>query len=345
MAIPPTMMQGVIPQTLLNSFTAGNAPQGGIAVTGTMPPRTMGAPAAADTGAQAPATLAEMTRLLGGDLSGSLSSGDKLLALSGLLRSATRSGRRAGLTPQQVIGDIRQQKLAELQNRMAIEQMRAAQAQRQQQLQMVNEYAGALDDPKQRAALMALGPEKAAEKMADVAFRQRQVQQILTDEAGKSRIVFGDGSEGTLSFNVERGAKWIKGDPMNTGTQVLVKVDEKTEEPIRGKDGQFQTMAIGTSWADQQRIANETERLALARRTAAREAAGGGGGRSKRNAPAEIYDTSGNRVLAEFDSGSRQYFVPGTNTVVRRGVTPATGLDRLRSMGGGRGPLFNPGGR
>lgn len=85
-------------------------------------------PNAAGTGA-APAqdNSAEMLRLLGGDLSGSLSSGDKLLALSGLLRSATRSGRRAGLTPQQVIGDLQKRKLAEVQGRMQVEQLRQKQ--------------------------------------------------------------------------------------------------------------------------------------------------------------------------------------------------------------------------
>lgn len=256
---------------------------------------------------QGPDSLAELTRLLGGDLSGSLSSGDKLLALSGLLRSATRSGRRAGLTPEQVISGLQQRKVAEVQNRLAIEQMRAAQAQRQQQLKMVNEYANAIADPKQRAALLALGPEKAAEKIADVAFRQRQVQQILTDEAGKSRIVFGDGSEGTLSFNVERGAKWIKGDPMNTGTQVLVKVDEKTEEPIL-EDGKFQTMAVGTSWADQQRIALETQRVAIARANAAREGAGGEGGASGDGKVRTIVYTLPGRAAPQVGRG---YVLPG----------------------------------
>jgi hypothetical protein len=73
--------------------------------------------------AQGPDSLAEFTRLLGGDLSGSLTGGDKLLALSALMRSATRSGRRAGLTPQQVMGQLQQQKVAEVQNRMALQGM------------------------------------------------------------------------------------------------------------------------------------------------------------------------------------------------------------------------------
>lgn len=232
---------------------------------------------------QGPDSLAEMTRLLSGDLSGSLTSGDKLLALSGLLRSATRSGRRAGLTPQQVISDLQRQKVGEVQNRLAVEQLRMAETQRRQQLAMVNQYAGALEDPQQRAALMALGPEEAAKKISEVAFRPRQVQQIVTDEQGQTKLVFGDGTTGNLDFKLERGAKWIKADPTGSGTQVLVKVDEKTEEPIL-KDGKIQTMAAGTSWADQQRIAISKANLDLSR---ARGSGGGGGGGSSKQ-PTQI---------------------------------------------------------
>lgn len=97
-----------------------------------------------------PNTTAEMLRLLGGDLSGSLSSGDKLLALSGLLRSATRSGRRAGLTPQQVIGDIQKSKLAELQGRMQVETLRRDEEQRRQRAAVFQQYAADMD-PRQQA--------------------------------------------------------------------------------------------------------------------------------------------------------------------------------------------------
>ncbi len=100
---------------------------------------------------QTPDTLAEMTRLLGGDLSGSLTSGDKLLALSGLLRSATRSGRRAGITPEQVIGNLRQQKLAELQNRMTVEQAQTARTQQQQQRQFRAQFLATLPEQERRA--------------------------------------------------------------------------------------------------------------------------------------------------------------------------------------------------
>jgi hypothetical protein len=173
-----------------------------------------------------------------------------------------------------VIGQLQQQKVAEVQNRLAVEQMRAAEAQRQQQLQMVNQYADALD-PQQRTALMALGPQEAAKKISEIAFRPRQVQQIVTDEKGQTKLVFGDGTTGNLDFKLERGAKWIKADPTGSGTEVLLKVDEKTGNPVLDKDGKMQTMAAGTSWADQQRIAISQANLNLSR---ARGSGGGGGG-------------------------------------------------------------------
>ena len=105
--------------------------------------------------AQGPDSLAEFTRLLGGDLSGSLTGGDKLLALSALMRSATRSGRRAGLTPQQVMGQLQLQKVAEMQNRMAVEQMRAKMVQEQQLRQAVEAHSQTLPED-QRMGFLAL---------------------------------------------------------------------------------------------------------------------------------------------------------------------------------------------
>jgi hypothetical protein len=264
MAINPMMLSQI----------AGMAGQQAPQMQQPMAPQPMQQPQAPQQ--QGPDSLAEFTRLLSGDLSGSLSSGDKLLALSGLLRSATRSGRRAGLTPQQVIGDLQKQKVAEMQNRMAVEQLRAQEARRKEQLAMVNEYAGALDDPQQRTALAALGPEEAAKKIAEVAFRPRQVQQIVTDDKGETKLVFGDGSTGTLDFKLERGAKWIKADPTGSGREVLVKVDEKTGEPVRDENGNIQTMQAGTSWAEQQRIAALWANVNLAERRLSQDGSGGG---------------------------------------------------------------------
>lgn len=78
-----------------------------------------------------PMTDAEkMAQIMQGNLSGQLSGGDKLLALSALLGSVSR-GRTQ--TPDQVFQNIQQQKLQEVQGRLQIEQFRK-QAERQAQL-------------------------------------------------------------------------------------------------------------------------------------------------------------------------------------------------------------------
>lgn len=72
----------------------------------------------------------QMAQIMQGNLSGQLSGGDKLLALSALLRSVSR-GRTQ--TPDQVFQNIQQQKLQEVQGRLQIDQLRK-QAEQQAQL-------------------------------------------------------------------------------------------------------------------------------------------------------------------------------------------------------------------
>lgn len=69
-----------------------------------------------------PLTDAEkLAQVMGGNLSGTLTGGDKLLALSALLKSVSRGSRT---TPQEAMAQIQQQKANELQNRIAIDQAR-----------------------------------------------------------------------------------------------------------------------------------------------------------------------------------------------------------------------------
>ena len=81
-----------------------------------------------------PLTDAEkLAQVMGGNLRGTLSGGDKLMALSALLRSVSRGSQAS---PQEAMAQIQQQKSAELQNRIAIDQARK-QAEQQAQLQAV----------------------------------------------------------------------------------------------------------------------------------------------------------------------------------------------------------------
>jgi hypothetical protein len=80
-------------------------------------------PSAQDTLASAkPLTDAEkLAQVMGGNLSGTLTGADKLMGLSALLKSVARGSQT---TPQQAIAQLQQQKSAELQNRITIDQAR-----------------------------------------------------------------------------------------------------------------------------------------------------------------------------------------------------------------------------
>jgi hypothetical protein len=69
-----------------------------------------------------PLTDAEkLAQVMGGNLKGTLTSADKLMGLSALLKSVSRGSQT---TPQQAIAQLQQQKSTELQNRITIDQAR-----------------------------------------------------------------------------------------------------------------------------------------------------------------------------------------------------------------------------
>lgn len=92
-------------------------------------------PSAQDTLASAkPLTDAEkLAQVMGGNLSGTLTGTDKLMGLSALLKSVARGSQT---TPQQAIAQLQQQKSAELQNRITIDQARKS-AEKQAELNAV----------------------------------------------------------------------------------------------------------------------------------------------------------------------------------------------------------------
>ena len=173
--------------------------------------------------AQGPDNLAQLTKLLGGDLSGSLTGGDKLLALAALMRSATRSGRRAGLTPQQVMGQLQQQKIAEVQNRMQIEQLRAAEAQRQQQEQAMSQFVSTLPPDKQ-----ALFPGLDAEGKQAMLKEHLSPQPFqIVKSGGESFMVFRDKSR--VKLDIPRDVETTE---IDTGATIKI-VDKNTNQVIQ----------------------------------------------------------------------------------------------------------------
>ena len=170
-------------------------------------------------------SLAELTRLLGGDLSASLTGGDKLLALSALMRSATRSGRRAGLTPQQVMGQLQQQKVAELQNRLTIEQMRSKMAQEQRQEQAMAEFVSTLP-----AELQARFPALDAEGKQAVLREYATPQPFqIVKSGGESFMTFRNKDIPPVKLDIPRDVETTE---IDTGATILI-VDKITREVIQ----------------------------------------------------------------------------------------------------------------
>lgn len=181
------------------------------------------APQMAQPQAQGPESTAQLMKLLGGDLSGSLTGGDKLLALAALMRSATRSGRRAGLTPQQVMGQLQQQKVAEVQNRLQIEQLRAAEAQRQQQAQAMSQFVSTLPPDKQ-----ALFPGLDAEGKQAMLKEHLSPQPFqIVKSGGESFMVFRDKSR--VKLDIPRDVETTE---IDTGATIKI-VDKNTNEVIQ----------------------------------------------------------------------------------------------------------------
>lgn len=101
-------------------------------------------PSGQNTAASAtPLTDAEkLAQVMGGNLSGTLTGADKLMGLSALLKSVARGSQT---TPQQAIAQLQQQKSAELQSRLTIDQARKN-AERQAQLNTVKtQYVSELE--------------------------------------------------------------------------------------------------------------------------------------------------------------------------------------------------------
>ena len=197
-------------------------------------------------------SLAELTRLLGGDLSASLTGGDKLLALSALMRSATRSGRRAGLTPQQVMGQLQQQKVSELQNRLTIEQMRSKMAQEQRQEQAMAQFVSTLPEELQ-ARFPALDAEGKQAVLREYA--TPQPFQIVKS-GGESFMTFRNKDIPPVKLDIPRDVETTE---IDTGATIKI-VDKITREVIQEYPKEmspYQAGMLGLAQSRERRLATQ----------------------------------------------------------------------------------------
>lgn len=94
-----------------------------------------------------PSDLDQLTKIMSGNLAGSLSGGDKLMALSALLGSVARGSKT---TPQEVMSQLQQQKATEIQNRMQIAQLRQQAANEAELRAARDDYIANLSTPEEK---------------------------------------------------------------------------------------------------------------------------------------------------------------------------------------------------
>ena len=130
----------------------------------------------------------QLAQVMQGNLAGQLSGGDKLMALSALLRSVSR-GRTQN--PEQVLQGLQQQKAQEIQSRIQIDQLRK-QAEQQAQLAAVKaQYISQLEqtNPQLARAVQLMN----ADDFAKLVIEQNKPQaptRLAFDPLGRPRDPF-----------------------------------------------------------------------------------------------------------------------------------------------------------
>lgn len=192
-------------EILMRSVIPNRTPPGGAAVA----PRVMPAmapqavaPMAASAEPQLSPTakyIQDMQALMSGGI-GRLSTGEKITALGQVLQAA---GSRGAADPSAVIQNVRQQQMQKLNAQYQIAQLQQAQQQEAAQRASIEKYKIALDEDEINA-LSGLSLEKQADKIAEIAFRQDQVQQIKRADDGKTYILFASGKSKPAGFNLPK---------------------------------------------------------------------------------------------------------------------------------------------
>ena len=176
---------GILPTT---------APQA-VAPVGIAPPAAPAAPQLSPTAKY----IADMQALMSGGV-GPLSTGEKISALGQVLQAA---GSRGAADPAAVLQNVRQQQMQKLNAQYQIAQLQQAQQREAQQRAAIEKYKVALE-PDQINALEGLPLEKQADKVAEIAFRQDQVQQIKRADDGQTYILFASGKSKPAGFNLPK---------------------------------------------------------------------------------------------------------------------------------------------
>ena len=161
-------------------------------LTDTLP--AAGASAATPATGSQPDLTNRLLQIMSGQLGGTLSGGEKLSALGALLKSVSRGSQTS---PQDVVRGIQQQKMAEVQGALQIQELRKAAAKQAQTEAYRQQLVDAEQDPRRKAMLQLASAEDIG-AIAREEFKYRDpLQGLSTIEAQIARQV----GYGTPEFN------------------------------------------------------------------------------------------------------------------------------------------------
>lgn len=164
--------------------------------------QTPGLPMDKGTAALTPdqASLQQLRQLMTGDVSKSLTGGERLMALGALLRSAARGSQ---VTPQEVMGQVRQTAQTRAATQLQLAQLQAAAQRQAKRDTAVQQYATTITDTKKREAFLGL-PDEEQNKTLSEFVNPTPFQ--MTEKNGETYMVFRSGPPVKLDLprDVER---------------------------------------------------------------------------------------------------------------------------------------------
>jgi hypothetical protein len=296
-------------QTLLQSLIPNRTPPGGVvrsvgampsvAPVGIMPQAAPAAQAAPELTPTAK-YIQDMQALMRGGI-GPLSTGQKISAVGQVLQAA---GSRGATDPGAVIQGVRKQQMEKLNAQYQIAQLQQAQQQEAAQRAAIAKYTELLTD-NERAALEGLPLDKRAEKISEIAFREKRVQEIKRDADGKTRYIYSNGTDQVANWSLPANTKYV-----DLGDK-LVLINEDNGKPVLDENGKEQTLKVNMSPA-----AAANYGLAVKRENRVAANVGGSGGPPALPQPT-VKIVDGKTTYVQWDK-KRQKYVP----FKQAGLTP-----------------------
>lgn len=271
-------------------------------------------------------SLDNIRKIAQGDLSSALTGGDKLIALSGLLRSVARGSRT---TPQEAMAQVQQAALGRASMQMQLAQLEAAQAARLKQQMDAKAFSETIKDPAKRQTFLALPPEEQVKRMAK--FTEDATPFGTKEANGKTFMIMSDQSTVELSGIPEDvKGEWRSYDINGDGIAEDVFTNTRTGKPIMNENQQALFVSPGMTAAQKDASVRGWAAYGLDLKRF-RRGDGAGDSSGLLPEPKEV-ELDGKTIMMQWDK-KRQRYVPFTQQNIskpssgfRPSVPPSVGV-------------------